>query len=122
MNIRQLPFEEWDKLEGLPILENGYPDPNTTMILVAETPTDGIVGTWSAVTPIYLEGLWIAPEHRHSTIAGRLLIEMEKFLKSINVSKAYTLVQTPDVLALAKKAGFETIEGDLCVLNLEAEL
>lgn len=122
MIIRQLPFEEWDKLEGLPILANGYPDPNTTMILVAETPSDGVVGTWSAVTPIYLEGLWIAPEHRHSTIAGRLLVAMEEFLRGINVSKAYTLVQTPEVLALAKKAGFEEIEGNLCVLTLETEL
>lgn len=119
MIVRPLPFEEWDRLEGLPILANGYPDPNTTMIIVAEHPEDGVVGVWSAVTPVYLEGLWIEPKHRNTTVAGRLLSTMKGLLKEMRVSRAYTLVQSAEVLKLAEKAGFERVEGDLCALNLE---
>lgn len=119
MVIRVLPFEEWDKLDGFQISANGLPDPDTSIILVAETPAGEIVGTWEAVAPVILEGLWVREDHRNSTVAGRMLSTMKSLLKNMNISKAYTIVQTSDVKALAEKAGFEMIPGEFCVLDLD---
>lgn len=116
--VRLLPFEEWDRLDTFPIMANGYPDPNTTAIMVAEDEAGEIVGTWCAITPIILEGLWVREDHRKGLTAGRLLYGMKAFLKDLNMISAYTLVQTPEVLALAEKAGFERIPGDFLKLEL----
>lgn len=118
MTIRQLPFEEWDKLEGFPIATNGLPNPDTSVIFVVESEGQ-IVGTWEAITPVILEGLWIREDFRRTTAMGRLLNEMKSFLRGINIDKAFTLVQTSDVLELAHKAGFETIPGDFLMLDLD---
>lgn len=117
-HIRQLPFEEWDKLDGLPIATNGLPNPETSMILAAEDENGIVVGVWAAMTPIVLEGLWIREDHRNSTVAGRLLQRMKLFLNSIQVDRAFTLVQSADVKSLAEKAGFAVIPGDLMMLDL----
>lgn len=119
IQIRQLPFEEWDKLEGLPIATNGLPNPDTSAIIAAQDEDGNVIGVWAAMTPIVLEGLWIREDHRHSTVAGRLLINMKQFLRSINVDRAFTLVQAPEIKALAEKAGFNAIPGDLMMLELE---
>lgn len=118
MKIRQLPFEEWDKLEGLPIATNGLPNPDTSVIFVVEV-DDQIVGTWEAVTPIVLEGLWIREDYQKTTACGRLYYAMTSFLKSINVDRVYTLVQTPEVKDLAQHGGFEVIPGDFLMLDLD---
>lgn len=121
MTVRQLPVEEWERLEGLPIATHGLPDPNFTIVFVVED--EGlIVGTWSALTPVVLEGLWLRESYRKTTAAGRLLVEMKQFLIDGGITAAYTLVQTPEVLALAEKAGFERLDGDFCMLKLEGQL
>lgn len=119
MTIRQLPFEEWDRLDGFPIATNGLPNPDTSVIFVIESAEGEIVGTWEAITPVILEGLWLRDDYRRTTAMGRLLSEMKSFLRSIHVDKAFTLVQTSDVLELAHKAGFETIPGEFLVLDLD---
>lgn len=118
MIIRPLPFDEWDKLEGLPIFSNGYPDPDMSVIIVAEDTEGAIVGVWGAFRPVLLDGLWIREDHRHTTVAGRLLHTMKDFLRSVPVDAAYTYTEIPEVLELAKKAGFKVIPGDICLLNL----
>jgi hypothetical protein len=119
MNIRILPFEEWDKLDGFPIAANGFPNPETSIILVAELPSGEIVGTWEAVAPVILEGLWVREDYHKTSVLPRLFETMKSTLRNMNIDRAYTLVQTPDVKALAEHGGFEMIPGDLCVLNLE---
>ena len=118
MQVRVLPPEEWYRLEGLPIATHGLPDPTYTTIIVVEA-GGKIVGTWSALMPVVLEGLWLDEAHRHTTAAGRLLIEMKRYLYEEGITIAYTLVQTPEVLALAEKAGFTKLDGDFCMLSLE---
>jgi N-acetylglutamate synthase-like GNAT family acetyltransferase len=119
MVIRQLPFEEWDKLEGYPIAQNGLPDPDVSIMLVAETPEGEIVGTWSALAPIILEGLWVKPEFQKTSVLPKMFTTMKSLLKAAHIDRAYTLVQTPEVKALAEHGGFEVIPGDLCVLDLD---
>jgi len=119
MVIRLLPFEEWDKLDGFQISTNGLPNPDTSIILVAETPAGEIVGTWEAVAPVILEGLWVREDYRKTTVLGRMFQTMKDTLRNMHIDRAYTLVQSPEVKDLAEKGGFEMIPGDLCVLDLD---
>lgn len=118
MTVRQLPFEEWDRLEGLQIAANGLPNPDTSVIFVVEDAGE-IVGTWEAVTPIVLEGLWVREDFQKTTACGRLYHAMVSFLKSLGVDRTYTLVQTPEVLELAQHGGFEIVPGDFLMLDLD---
>ncbi len=118
MNIRILPFEEWDKLDGFPIAANGFPNPDTCIILVAEVEGE-IVGTWEAIAPVILEGFWVREDYRKSLAAGKMFLTMKSTLQSMGIDRAYTLVQTADVKSLAEHAGFEMIPGEFCMLNLE---
>jgi hypothetical protein len=117
--VRQLPPEEWDRLRDLPFAQRGLPDPSQAAILVAETPSGEIVGVWAAFTTTLLDGLWIAPDSRRTTlVAAKLLRGMKTLLTGLGISHAFTLVESPEVLILALKAGFRKLPHDLCYLDL----
>jgi len=118
---RILPFEEWDKLDDLPFMSNGCPDPNTTVIVVAETSDGSIVGVWGAFTPVVLDGLWIHEDYRHTSVAAKLLITMKDFLLSIKIPKAFTFTSIPEVEKLAQHAGFVPIAGNILMMPLLEE-
>lgn len=121
VSVRELPVEEWGKLEGYPIATNGLPDPDRCAVLVAEE--DGkIVGTWGVVFAPFLEGLWVDADYRQRTFtAAKMLIGMKHMLEDKKIPQALTLVQTPYVLELAQKAGFQVLDGDLCMINIPVE-
>ena len=118
--VRQLPPEEWPRLADFPFAAQfGIPDPNYAAILVAETPAGEIVGVWAALTTVHLEGLWIAPSHRRSSlVAAKLLRGMKAMLRELGIVHSFTTVSTPDVLVLALKAGFQKLPVDLLFLDL----
>jgi N-acetylglutamate synthase-like GNAT family acetyltransferase len=87
--------------------------------MVAENPEGEIVGTWEAIAPVVLEGLWVREDYRKTMVLGKIFISMKSLLRSMNISRAFTLVQTPDVKALAEKGGFEMIPGEFCMLDLD---
>jgi hypothetical protein len=122
-SVRQLPVDEWPRLEGLAFAQNGLPDPRLAAILVAETPEGEIVGVWSAMTAVHLEGLWVAPSHRRASwVAMKLLKGMKELLVRLGVRQSFTIVESTEVLLLATKAGFTRIRGDLCLLDLSREI
>ncbi len=114
--VRRLPAQEWDRLLPLPFAARGLPSPELTQVVVAEV--DGeIVGVWAAMTAVHLDGLWVAPGHRGTTLAGRLLKEMKTLLAEYRISTVFTIISTEAVMALAYKAGFVRAPGDLWMLN-----
>ncbi len=115
--VRQLPVVEWERLEGLPFASQGLPSPDLTVIFVAETAEGAIVGLWSAMTAVHLDGLWIAEAHQGTTIAGRLLRAMKTFLQTHGITVSFTVVSDPEVMILAHKAGFTRVPGDLWMLH-----
>lgn len=115
---RLLPVEEWDRLLVYPFATNGLPNPDFTMILVAEDGAGEIVGIWAVMTAVHLDGLWVHPEHRGTSIAGRLLTEMKAVLRRYKLWLSFTIVSDPAVMVLAHKAGFVRAPGDLWMLNL----
>lgn len=117
--VRVLPPEEWDRLRELPFGAAGLPDPQLAVILVAETPEGRIVGTWAAMNQVLLDGLWVAPEYRRTTlVAAKLLRGMKDTMRRIGLRHGFAIVHTTEVLSLAMKAGFTRVEGDLCHLDL----
>jgi hypothetical protein len=101
---RELPPEEWDRLQGLPIAE-ALPDPASAAILVIER--DGqIVATWAALTTVHLEGCYIAPAHQKSLTAVKTLVHgMNTLLQARGLVQVLTVTQTDAVGHLAEKLG-----------------
>ncbi len=119
MTIRELPFEEWDKLEGLPIAENGLPSPDV-MIMVAENEDGVIVGHWTAGTILMLEGLWVNEAYRKpSSVLWRLFTGMIDKLEEDGIPDVHTIVQTDEMLELAQHGGFKVIPGHFLIKRLE---
>jgi hypothetical protein len=115
--VRELPSEEWFKLIDYPICTNGMPPEDVTIFVVER---DGeIVGHWSAGPIIVLEGLWVAEEHQKTTALGKLYAAMITHLANIGLPSVYSIVQTKEMLDLARHGGFEEIDGRLVnkVLN-----
>ena len=88
MRIRQLPVEEWGRLEGHPEWNGFMPDPQTSIVVVAEDEEEGgIIGTWCMVLMPHMEGFWIHPDHRKkSTLPVRLFRGMEQVLRENNLN------------------------------------
>ena len=117
--VRLLPVEEWDRLRTLPFASVvGLPDPNFAMILVGETAAGEIVSVWEAITTVHLEGAWTHPDHRHTTLAGRMLVAMRALLARYRIWQSFTIISDPAVMVLAHKAGFVRAPGDLWMLHL----
>jgi hypothetical protein len=120
--VRLLPPDEFPRLADYPLAEqHGVPDPRSSLILVAEDPEGVIVGVWAALTTIHLDGLWIDPAYRGtSRVASQLLHGMKAQLASLNLVHSFTMIahDTPEVLILAQKAGFQLLPMHLCFLDL----
>lgn len=117
--VRILRREEYPRLVDLPFASRGLPDPDRTVILVAENEAGEIVGLWAAMTAIHLDGLWVEPTYRrHSRVAVQLLRGMKTALQQLDLLQSFTYVEDADVLMLALKAGFTRLPGDLLILDL----
>jgi hypothetical protein len=120
--VRILPREEYPRLADLPFASRGLPDPDRTIILVAEDDAGTIVGLWAAMTAIHLDGLWVEPSYRkHSRVAVQLLRGMKALLQRHGLIQSFTYVESAEVLMLALKAGFTRLPGDLLILDLPQE-
>jgi hypothetical protein len=112
ITVRELPADEWHKLVDLPIAAHGLPA-DDVIVMVAEDASGAIVGTWSVGPILVAEGLWVADEHQKGTALGKLYAGTLQRLSDIGVHSVYSIVQTPEMLALATHGGFEPIPGQL---------
>src|ERR1044071_7902640 len=118
---RLRPHEEWDRLNPPP--ESLPHDPASAVIVVIEDPTGRIVARWFAYTTVALEGLWVAPDHRHHPgVAARLMQAMTAALVDRNVQMAVTLITDDGVARLAMRHGLFQVPGALWVLDLRTTL
>lgn len=118
---RVLPADEWHKLRDFPIATRGLPDPDTAALIVSETVDGTIKGVWGCFLQPMLDGLWVAPDARHTLVAGQLLREMKALLATYGIATAFTVIQDPAVMAIAHKAGFVPVPGDLWMLPVEKD-
>lgn len=117
--IRALTPDEYPRLAGLPFTSViGIPDPQLCSVLVAENSAGEIVGLWSAMPVVHLEGLWVREDYQKTTVLGRLHKAMRTLLATLGVRSCFTYVEDPSVLIIALKAGFQRLRGDLLYLEL----
>lgn len=117
MVIRELPQNEWFRLESLPVAANGLPAADV-MVVVAEDDQKDIIGVWTAGPVVVLEGLWVREDYRKKSALFRIFHFMVDRLKALNIPYVFSLVQTPEMARLAAHGGFKPLEGQLIVLDL----
>jgi isopentenyldiphosphate isomerase len=101
-----LPPEEWPRLAGTEAeMLWPYFNPDNTRVIVVED--DGvIVGTWTLLTVIHAECLWIAPSHRGIFgVTKRLLAMMRRITEEWKASAVWTGSLSPHVTDLIKRLG-----------------
>lgn len=113
--------DDWPMLATLAFGANGLPAPENCIVLLAED-EGKVVGLWSAIAETHLEGLYVDPAYRRSTlVAANLLAYMKDELMARGIQHCLTIVQTPEVKALALKAGFAELPGELMHWDLTKE-
>jgi hypothetical protein len=119
MTTRVLPIEEWGRLVGTE-LEHAAPVlPLGSKIIVVED-NGNIVGCWSAITYVHVEGVWIEPLHRgKSAVARRLWRGMQDVLRLMDVRSAMTGSITPEIDALLAGMGAVELPGKMFVFPVK---
>lgn len=118
--VRLLPPEDWparqDELLHYPQLP---PTAHNLLVVVEEKLTGRIVASWFAGNKVMLEGIFVVPDARTSIAVPRLLLSgMVTLLQQLGIGAALTLAQDASILALARRAGFDTIDGTLLEVRL----
>ena len=124
VHSRRIPPDEWERVREFgPFKDAGgvLPNPDYSLILgVYEG--EQLIGIWMAKNTVMLEGLYLSPEYRHSYRAAKeITFGMIRELRASHVSEAVTLIQSPYIEGLAKKVGFDKLEGALHLLKIAPE-
>jgi hypothetical protein len=103
---RELPPEEWARLEGLPIAEN-LPTPETASIFVIEEDaTAQIIATWAALTTVHADGCWVNPAYqRNAAVIRAFTSGYFAMLRAHGIPQVLTVTQTNQTGTLAEKLG-----------------
>lgn len=103
--MRELPQAEWPRLKGTALgVRIQYHDPADVVITVVEDADNNIVGIWSAIRVVQLEGVWIAPTHRRSgNVARKLMRATFEAARRFSTWMAFTGAADDYVAALLVK-------------------
>lgn len=124
MNVRELPQEEWGKLDGSDIgTAIPYHNPEDIRVIVVED-GDRIVGQWAVLTVPQLEGVWIHPDYRKRGRVAALLLE-----KTFDVAReqapymAFTGSQSQEISSLlTRHLGALKLEQETYIVPLSESL
>lgn len=109
MTIRELPSEEWGKVEGHPALGGVKLDPSNAVLFVAENEAGEIIGVQGITLVLHLEPAWTAPDHRGSTIAYRLFDTARQKLDDCRVNTALCYTDQPEVKDYLTRVGLKEL-------------
>lgn len=120
MNTRILPQEEYSKLEPTselgPVREQL---PLGTQVIVAEEEEE-VLGTWSLIPIVHLEGFWIHPDHRRKAGVGRALLrKMTETAKEMGAKVVITGAGDESIERLIKKVGGVELPVKMFAINVE---
>ena len=115
MVIRELPPEEFHRLQGLPMLDGlglDNANPDFTRFVVAEVEGE-IMGFWALTQAIHVEPIWVHPTLRGTTAPGRMWVKVKQILADFRIKTAFCCVDTPTVSGYVQRLGFEKMPHDL---------
>jgi len=106
MTTRELPREEWHRLAGTELEPYVHDQPDGVLAVLVVEDGDQIIGCWSILTLVHVEGVWIDPAHRkHGAVARQLLGAMWRRLRSLGVRAVLTGAVTTEVEQLLARLG-----------------
>ena len=123
MTTRILPPAEWTRLRTTEAAEVWpYFDPRHTQVIVVEDDGGEIVGTWTLLTVVHAECLWIAPAYRSkASVARRLWQALRGVARQARLETIATAAQTDEVRALLAHVGATKLPGDHYVMRLPCQ-
>jgi hypothetical protein len=126
IEIRQLPPDEWDRLENLePFKTHGMPYPDRAGFVVAEDSSGQIVGYWGMVMVCHFEPLWIAPEfQRKHGLALRMWHAVKRLAEQAGILGGFAIIDDTNevnVKEQAFKIGFQQLQAKLYVADLRGK-
>lgn len=105
MTIRELPSEEWGKVEGHPAFGGIRLDPSNAVVFVAEDEQGEIVGVQALTLVLHMEPLWVAPHERGGMLAFKLFDKARQKLDECRVNAALCYTDQPEVKHYLKRLG-----------------
>ncbi len=118
VTARILPVAEWPRLAGTPLADHALNPTGCTVVVVEQQ--GQIVAQWAALAVVHVEGLWIAPDVRgHAGVSRALLTAMLDMLTTHQVGEVLTQAETPDVVAMIRKAGGTRVPGETWVIPVK---
>lgn len=119
LTTRELPPGEWSRLVGTElesVMHKGLPDGARVLVVEDE---GRIVGCWSVIPMLHVDGLWIHPVHRaHGGVFRRLLSGMRRFVADAGCRAAWTAALTPEIVDLIERWGGQELPGRHFLLPL----
>ncbi len=120
MTRRELPPAEWPKLTMTALDEVWtHLRAGVDRVIVVEE-GDRIVGCWTLVPVVHVEGIWIADDYRRTgNVARRLLAGVKELGGAMGAKAVITSAYTDEIAGLANRLGAAVLPGDHFVLDLE---
>lgn len=110
MITRELPREEWSRLEGTEVAPLVALAPHSIVAIIVVEDEDRIVGTWALLNLLHAEGVWIAPQQRNNgSVARRLLVAMREAVTARGKVGVLTGSDRPEVSALLERVGARSL-------------
>lgn len=113
MTTRELPRDEWARLDALDMDPIVWALPDDSRIVVVEDTAGAIVGVWAVIRYVHVEGLWIAPDHRkRGRVGARLLAGMRRVARSWGAPAVLTGCVSEEVRKMLEHVGGAKLPGD----------
>jgi N-acetylglutamate synthase-like GNAT family acetyltransferase len=120
LTTRILPQDEWAKLAPTALefvwetLRAG-----TDRVIVVEDETGRVVGCWTLIPVVHVEGIFIHRDERNrGNVARRLLTAMKAEAAAMGAQAVVTSSLTDDIAAFAMRLGAEVLPGTHFVLPI----
>lgn len=118
MSSRELPEEEFARLQGLGFFAD-YPIPPGYRMRVWVVEYEGaIVGYWCLLAVYHTEPIWIAPTTRNTQVLRELMGGMVALLRAEQCSGALAIIDSPELEQMAQAFGYQPVPGTIYKLEI----
>lgn len=120
MIARELPPDEWPRLEGTPLGPVYRGLPSTAAVVVVEDTGGAIVGHWALLPLYHAEGVWVDPAHQaKGVVARRLWVGFRELAHARGITAVVTASTDPMITRLLDRLHAVPMPGQPYVLTLE---
>lgn len=102
-------FERLNGAEASKIDPDGVQWPNDSIVVVAKNGDEKIKGRSAIIQLPHIEGTWVDESLRGTTLAFRLVAEVEKILKENSRTHAWAFIEEsrPEVISYMERIGYK---------------